>query len=323
LEQERQFLLRSLADLDAEWAAGDIEEDDYRTLSDDYTARAAAVLKAIDRPKGPASRPRPALSPDQARSGSPNGNGSRTPARPARQTAVAARRRPGPATRAGREDGQPGKQAGALDAVAASRRRWRTAAIVGAVVAFGGAAAWAVTESTSTRQAGQTITGNAQIAATPTTLAGGIDPRLTEAVTDATKGDYLDALKLYAAVLKDDPNQPVALANQGWLEAQIGLEGNEPDLVTTGMASILQAEKADPSYAEPHFFRGDVMLHDNNAPGAVTEFRLFLGLAQPGDPNIATAQSLLQQAIKAAGPNVPAGPLAATTTTAPTTTTMP
>ncbi|MEO6122054.1 MAG: hypothetical protein ABIW46_01540 [Acidimicrobiales bacterium] len=50
LEDERDFLLRSLADLDAERGAGDLTEDDYATLRDDYTARAAAVLRALDPP---------------------------------------------------------------------------------------------------------------------------------------------------------------------------------------------------------------------------------------------------------------------------------
>ncbi|HEV3351376.1 MAG TPA: tetratricopeptide repeat protein [Acidimicrobiales bacterium] len=48
LEEQRRFLLQSLQDLDRERDAGDIDEDDYRTLKDDYTARAAAVLHAID-----------------------------------------------------------------------------------------------------------------------------------------------------------------------------------------------------------------------------------------------------------------------------------
>ena len=48
LEEQRDFLLRSLADLDREHDAGDLEDDDYRTLKDDYTARAADVLRAID-----------------------------------------------------------------------------------------------------------------------------------------------------------------------------------------------------------------------------------------------------------------------------------
>jgi tetratricopeptide (TPR) repeat protein len=48
LEEQRDFLLRSLADLDREHDAGDLEDDDYETLKDDYTARAADVLRAID-----------------------------------------------------------------------------------------------------------------------------------------------------------------------------------------------------------------------------------------------------------------------------------
>jgi hypothetical protein len=45
LEEERDFLLRSLRDLDREHEAGEIEEDDYRSLRDGYTARAASVLR--------------------------------------------------------------------------------------------------------------------------------------------------------------------------------------------------------------------------------------------------------------------------------------
>jgi tetratricopeptide (TPR) repeat protein len=48
LEEERDFLLRSLDDLEREFAVGDIDPDDYRTLKDDYIARAAEVLRAID-----------------------------------------------------------------------------------------------------------------------------------------------------------------------------------------------------------------------------------------------------------------------------------
>lgn len=48
LEEERDFLLRSLADLDRELAAGDIDEADHRTLTADYTTRTAEVLRAID-----------------------------------------------------------------------------------------------------------------------------------------------------------------------------------------------------------------------------------------------------------------------------------
>ncbi|MEZ5204514.1 MAG: hypothetical protein R2701_09110 [Acidimicrobiales bacterium] len=48
LEEQRDFLLRSIEDLDREHAAGDLDDLDHQTLRDDYTARAAEVLRAID-----------------------------------------------------------------------------------------------------------------------------------------------------------------------------------------------------------------------------------------------------------------------------------
>lgn len=48
LEDERRYLLRSLRDLDAELAVGDVEPSDYATLRDGYTQRAATVLREIE-----------------------------------------------------------------------------------------------------------------------------------------------------------------------------------------------------------------------------------------------------------------------------------
>jgi hypothetical protein len=48
LEEERSFLLRSLDDLEREHDAGDVDNIDYVALKDDYTARAAAVIRSID-----------------------------------------------------------------------------------------------------------------------------------------------------------------------------------------------------------------------------------------------------------------------------------
>ena len=47
LEAERDFLFRSLDDLEVEHRAGDIDNESYQRLHDDYTARAAAVLRAL------------------------------------------------------------------------------------------------------------------------------------------------------------------------------------------------------------------------------------------------------------------------------------
>jgi tetratricopeptide (TPR) repeat protein len=55
LEEEREFLLRSLSDLEREHDAGDVDDLDYRTLKDGYTVRAATVLRQIEDGRGESS----------------------------------------------------------------------------------------------------------------------------------------------------------------------------------------------------------------------------------------------------------------------------
>ena len=56
LEEERDFLLTSLRDLERERDAGELSDRDYQALHDDYTARAAVVLRALERSPGRAGR---------------------------------------------------------------------------------------------------------------------------------------------------------------------------------------------------------------------------------------------------------------------------
>src|SRR5439155_17950664 len=58
LESERDFLLQSLDDLELEHESGGIDDESYAQLRDDYTARAAAVLRALR--DGVDARPEPA-----------------------------------------------------------------------------------------------------------------------------------------------------------------------------------------------------------------------------------------------------------------------
>jgi tetratricopeptide (TPR) repeat protein len=62
---EREFLLRSLEDLDREHDAGDLEDADYTALKDDYTARAAAALRSSGAERAPV--------PSSPRRGAPRG----------------------------------------------------------------------------------------------------------------------------------------------------------------------------------------------------------------------------------------------------------
>jgi tetratricopeptide (TPR) repeat protein len=66
LEEEREFLLRSLDDLEREFAAGDVAAEDYLTLRDDYTARAATVIRAIEAHVAPMAAGHPGRSPLRA-----------------------------------------------------------------------------------------------------------------------------------------------------------------------------------------------------------------------------------------------------------------
>ncbi|HEX7133832.1 MAG TPA: hypothetical protein VF228_14750 [Iamia sp.] len=52
-DESTAFLLQSLRDLEREHDAGDLSDEDYAALRDDYTARAAAALRAEERGKAP------------------------------------------------------------------------------------------------------------------------------------------------------------------------------------------------------------------------------------------------------------------------------
>jgi cytochrome c-type biogenesis protein CcmH/NrfG len=58
LEEERDFLLKSLDDLEAEHESGGIDDESYSQLHDDYTARAAATIRTLR--DGVDARPEPA-----------------------------------------------------------------------------------------------------------------------------------------------------------------------------------------------------------------------------------------------------------------------
>ena len=205
LEEEREFLLQSIRDLDAEFAAGDLDEHDHRSLRDDYTARAADVLRRLE--------------------------GSDTPARP-----------PLPGGKA-----PPG---------GGSRRRAAVAAVLLAIVA--GGAGYAVASASDDRLATDEATGD---------IVEGSTDRITKAQLLVNQGKILEAVKVYDELLDEDPRNPVALAQRGWLLVQVG----EPSLVDSGLASIDRAIAVEPSYADAYFFRGMTLLRAKAEPVMAAE----------------------------------------------------
>lgn len=209
-EEERDFLLRSIEDLDREYAAGDIAEADYRALRDDYTARAAAALRAMDTPP------------------------------PARVAAPA------------------------------SRRGWRPLAWVLGVLLVALGAGWFVASSAGERVAGDTATGSVPEASTD---------RIARAQRLVRDGEVLEAIKVYDDLLADDPENPVALAERGWLLSRV-----DQSLVDRGLEGIDKALGIEPAYAEAHFYRGMILLQAKNDPaGAAAAFRAALESDPPPD----------------------------------------
>lgn len=58
LLEEREFLLTSLVDLEREFAVGDVADDDYVSLKDSYTARAAIIIRELSDNEQPKVRKR-------------------------------------------------------------------------------------------------------------------------------------------------------------------------------------------------------------------------------------------------------------------------
>lgn len=187
LESERDFLLASLADLDREHEAGDLDDGDYERLRDDYTARAADVLRSLDALDASAGR-----SPRGSRRDAPVDGGSR-------------RRAAGAGSRT---------EAGDLDQVAPSaaddkRSMWRWAAVVTVIAALTGVL---VVQAAGDRGSGG--------------ISGDIRQSSTGLLADArdafAEGDAERALRLYDEVLEQAPTNIEALTYKAWVGRNSG-----------------------------------------------------------------------------------------------------
>jgi hypothetical protein len=258
LEEERDFCLRSLRDLEAERDAGDIDEADYEVLRDSYVGRAAAALRQLG-----------------AGTNESDPRGTEAPGGEERSSEFAS----GDATDSG------GEPEAVTSAPTGSRRTWRTRVLAGfGVVVVASLAAWAVVRSSATRLPGQEITG--QAVGSPAVVQS-----LQQAQQAITRGDDVSALKDYQKILNDDPNQPEALTGEGWLLVQT----QQPALLQQGLTMLAAAERSAPTYAPAHVYRGIALLSEDNYGGAIPELQWYL--AHNPDPQLAPrVRAALQQA---------------------------
>lgn len=272
LEAERDFLLRSLDDLDAEQAAGDIDDADYRALKDDYTARAAGVLRRLQGLDEP-----PADGAGDGEAGAEE-EGDDQPG-----AAAARAKRPAPAATAG------GRR----------RPRWPLALSIVATLAVAIGSGYLVTRTSGERLPGQESSGG------PTQSNATL---LQQAINLDDKSQVVDAAKLYDAVLVKEPQNVLALTRRGWLLGRSGRQAGNPQLLQAALGYLDKATKIDPSFGDAHAFRG-LVLGALARPGeAACEFRSWLAIAPVDDGQRPSVEAVLDEAVKQAGPNLPACP---------------
>jgi hypothetical protein len=162
-------------------------------------------------------------------------------------------------------------------------RRVRTTIVVTAVVlAFAVGAGVLVAHSSGERLAGQTVSGSL-----PGTSPAADE--LAKAQSLEQQGKALEALQQYDAVLRVDPRNAEALADEGWLLARLRVA---PDKAQERLDAAIAA---DPGYALAYYYRAAFRYdarHDAN--GAIADLRSFLG-ANPPTELVSQAQDLLGQ----------------------------
>ncbi len=291
VEERRRFLVRSLADADAEFLAGDLSDGDYLALRQRDLARLAALGEAPARATASATATL-TRGVDLSGGGRASGllqDGVLGPARPDAPGGVheepghEPRRAEPPATGA-----RPGRSA---------RSRWLLRA---AVAAFAAALVVAVALFVTARQPGQTVTGNV-----PLTASQQLARTLDQAATDVDTGQLGAAAQVYQSVLAAHPDNEVALAQLGWLEYRSA--GSSTSLLADARAKLERAVELDPGDYAARLYLGTVMLlHDRDAAGAVTEYRQFLA-DHPPKSVVQEAAPDLRHAYQQAGVPLPAG----------------
>ena len=186
----------------------------------------------------------------------------------------------------------------------AGRRRRPVWLGVLATVALTAGTTLLVVHLASPRLPGQPETGSIT-----QSLADEVQTELAEAsvlVDEGTQSSLSEALVVYHKVLSEDPDQPQALAETGWLEWEAGFSATDTSLETRGRALVQRSLKVETDDDAAHLFLGTIELEQNHDPAAaVTQYKTFLS-EHPARSLITGAAPLIAQAFDAVGQPVPA-----------------
>jgi tetratricopeptide (TPR) repeat protein len=158
-----------------------------------------------------------------------------------------------------------------------------------------------VDHALSPRLPGQAVSGGIT-----QTRAQLIEQQLAQASTLYNGGQTTEALSLYEKVLSEDPTDPTALAQSGWLEWNAGASDKQPSLEALGRTVEQRAIRVAPTFYGGHLYLGLIRLYqDNNPKAAVVQFNQFLNEVPPAALVHAVAPKI-RDAYTAAGVAVPA-----------------
>jgi cytochrome c-type biogenesis protein CcmH len=177
------------------------------------------------------------------------------------------------------------------------RQRWL---LGGSVTAFGSALVVLVALFAADRLPGQTPSGNPTLG-----RQGQIEQSLAQAAALVNENQPGEAAQLYQNVLTTEPNNEVALAQLGWIEFQIGRQGNSASLIADARSKLDKAVRLDPGDFAVRLYLGTVLLlQDDNVTGAIAQYDRFLA-DQPPPTVVAEAAANLRQAYRQAGVPIP------------------
>lgn len=186
----------------------------------------------------------------------------------------------------------------AVPAASRRHRRWWLAALGTALVVAG--MVLLVLDLETPRLPGQTPTGGVSLNAEQR-----VQRQLAQAATLVEEHRVSAALGIYGTVLAEDPRQPEALAQWGWLEWGIGARTHDARLVRAGTAFVAEALRADPQFTAAHLYMGTIDEAAGDDASAVAQYGRFLA-GHPPATWVHDSALLIEKAYRAQGQAVPA-----------------
>ncbi len=237
LANEREFLRRSIEDLEGQRAAGEVDEQDFAVLDSRYRRRLAEVEARLAAPGAGAAG--------------------------------------GSALFDGRAFPRP-RRGGAPRTTAVGRlRRWLGGGRVRLVVAIAATACFVVAASVlASSLAGVRLPGESPTGSVSLSSAQHERETLDRAAILGSEGQVAEAVQLYNQVLAVDPRQPDALTYGGWLVRLAGLSSKSRLVIARGDASVARAVEVAPGYPDAHALFGVILYEDFGRPAAASvQFR--------------------------------------------------